>query len=163
MTAQGGVPGPWLDRLPHFRMEFTPSSGEELQSEYFIPRARGPEADRRAAPDRAVVRPAAAVAEIRTVAADELWLSGAYGRDTVALHFTWVRDEAGRARRRARHRGGPGAVRRPPALGQGVRDGGRGPGARRFRAWRTSRALRDRADPQRVFGNTFVDRVLGAG
>ena len=37
-TAQLGVPGPWSDRLPHFRMGFTPSSGEEIQSEYLVAR-----------------------------------------------------------------------------------------------------------------------------
>ena len=33
-----GVPGAWYERLPHFRMGFTPSAGKELQSEYFVPR-----------------------------------------------------------------------------------------------------------------------------
>ena len=32
---------------------------------------------------------AAQVSEIRTVAADRLWMSPQYGRDTVAVHFTW--------------------------------------------------------------------------
>ncbi|WP_222598129.1 FAD-binding protein [Lentzea tibetensis] len=39
-TQQGGVPGPWHERLPHFRAEFTPSVGAELQTEYFVPRSR---------------------------------------------------------------------------------------------------------------------------
>ena len=37
-TPQLGVAGPWSDRLPHFRMGFTPSSGEEIQSEFLVPR-----------------------------------------------------------------------------------------------------------------------------
>jgi xylitol oxidase len=29
------------------------------------------------------------VSEIRTVAADELWMSPQYEQDTIAIHFTW--------------------------------------------------------------------------
>ena len=43
-TEQMGVPGPWYERLPHFRMGFTPSAGKELQSEYFVPRQHAVEA-----------------------------------------------------------------------------------------------------------------------
>lgn len=89
-TEQGGAPGPWHTRLPHFRLEFTPSSGEELQSEYFVPRADAVAAFAAVDRVRHVVRPALLISEIRTVAADDLWLSPHYGRDSVALHFTWV-------------------------------------------------------------------------
>ena len=91
-TAQLGVPGPWHERLPHFRPEFTPSRGDELQSEYLLPRARAAEAITRlvALGDR--IAPVLHVAEIRTVAADDLWLSPAYGRESVAFHFTWIAD-----------------------------------------------------------------------
>jgi xylitol oxidase len=91
-TAQRGIPGPWWDRLPHFRMGFTPSVGEELQSEYHLPREQagaGIEAVRALA-DR--VRPVLQVSEIRTIAADRLWMSPQFERDTVAFHFTWNRD-----------------------------------------------------------------------
>jgi xylitol oxidase len=93
-TQQGGVPGPWNERLPHFRLEFTPSNGEELQSEYFVPReAAAPaiEAMRGLGKQMAGLLQ---ISEVRTIAADELWLSPSQGRDTVAFHFTWVRDEA---------------------------------------------------------------------
>ena len=88
-TPQLGKPGPWSDRLPHFRMGFTPSSGEELQSEYLFPRRHAVEAIEalRALADR--IRPILQVSEIRTVAADRLWMSMSYGEDTVAIHFTW--------------------------------------------------------------------------
>jgi xylitol oxidase len=88
-TTQGGVPGPWLDRLPHFRFEFTPSNGEELQSEYLIPRSHALDAIRaiRALGER--IAPHLHVSEIRTMAADSLWLSGAYETDAVGIHFTW--------------------------------------------------------------------------
>jgi alditol oxidase len=88
-TPQLGVPGAWADRLPHFRMGFTPSAGEEIQSEYLLARRdaiAGIEAIRGVA---AALRPVLLVAEIRTVAADALWMSGEHGRDTVAVHFTW--------------------------------------------------------------------------
>jgi xylitol oxidase len=92
-TQQGGVPGPWNERLPHFRLEFTPSNGDELQSEYFVPRARAAEAFDvlRALGNR--FAPVIQVSEVRTIAADDLWLSPSQGRDTVALHFTWIQDE----------------------------------------------------------------------
>jgi xylitol oxidase len=93
-TAQLGVPGPWHERLPHFRAEFTPSSGEELQSEYLLPRADAAEALRALDGLREAVAPVLQVCEVRTVAADEQWLSPSHGRDTVALHFTWIADAA---------------------------------------------------------------------
>jgi xylitol oxidase len=94
-TEQLGVAGPWNERLPHFRFEFTPSNGAEIQSEYLVPRARIGEAIAGVRAIAKVVAPLLLVSEIRTVAADELWLSSAYGTDIVGLHFTWVRDQAG--------------------------------------------------------------------
>jgi xylitol oxidase len=93
-TQQLGVPGPWFERLPHFRPEFTPSNGDELQSEYFVPRDRAAEAFEamRRLGDR--IAPVVLTSEIRTIAADDLWLSPAYQRDCVALHFTWHPDRA---------------------------------------------------------------------
>ena len=97
-TEQLGVAGPWHERLPHFRMDHTPSSGAELQTEYLIARHGAGEAI--AALDRIRDRFSALVqvGELRTVAADDLWMSTAYGRDTVGIHFTWEPDwEAVRA------------------------------------------------------------------
>jgi xylitol oxidase len=94
-TEQLGVPGPWQGRLPHFRMEFTPSSGEELQSEYLLPRESAVEALAAVGSIREQVAPLLQICEVRTIAADDLWLSPSYGRDSVALHFTWVQDTAG--------------------------------------------------------------------
>jgi alditol oxidase len=94
-TRQLGVPGPWWDRLPHFRMDFTPSAGAELQSEYLVPRRHAATAIGavRALADQ--VRPVLQVSELRTVAADRLWMSPQYREDTVAIHFTWHPDPAG--------------------------------------------------------------------
>jgi xylitol oxidase len=91
-TQQGGVPGPWHDRLPHFRAEFTPSAGEELQTEYLIDRRHLVDAVDALRPLADKMAPLLMVNELRTVAADELWLSPAYGRDTAGLHFTWRQD-----------------------------------------------------------------------
>lgn len=160
LTEQGGVAGPWLDRLPHFKMDFTPSRGEELQSEYLVPRdgaLAALDAMRRLAGHFAHLLQSA---EIRTVAADGLWLSSAFERDVVGLHLTWVRDL-------------PAVLE---ALGP-IEDallplGGRPHWGKVFRAgagelaplyprFDDFRALRERVDPERTFGNAFLDRALG--
>jgi xylitol oxidase len=90
LTEQLGIEGAWCDRLPHFRLDATPSNGDEIQSEYFVARsdaAAALNAVRQFADD---IRPHLLVSELRTVRADDLWLSGAYGRDTLAIHFTWA-------------------------------------------------------------------------
>lgn len=83
------LPGPWHERLPHFRTDFTPSSGAELQSEYFVPLANGFNAIRAVEELRDLITPHLFITEFRSVAADDLWLSMAYGRDSLAIHFTW--------------------------------------------------------------------------
>jgi xylitol oxidase len=91
-SQQLGVPGPWHERLPHFRSGFTPSTGEELQSEYLVARADAPAALRALDAVRDRVAAVLQISELRAVAADDLWLSPAQGRDTVAIHFTWIAD-----------------------------------------------------------------------
>jgi xylitol oxidase len=91
-TEQMGVPGPWYARLPHFRMGFTPSAGKELQSEYFVPRRHAVEAILAVEKLRDQVSPHLLISEIRTIAADDLWMSTAYKQDSVAIHFTWKQD-----------------------------------------------------------------------
>jgi xylitol oxidase len=88
-TEQMGVPGPWFDRLPHFKMGFTPSAGKELQTEYFVPRTQALDAILAVERLHEQVSPHLMITEIRTIAADDLWLSPAYKRDSVAIHFTW--------------------------------------------------------------------------
>ena len=164
-TEQLGVPGPWHERLPHFRLEFTPSNGDELQSEYLVPRERAAEAFAALRGLAPVVAPLLQVSEVRTVAGDDLWLSTASGGDRVALHFTWhprqaeveavlPRLEAALAPLGARPHWGklfaslgtPGSD--PRALYPRLDD---------------FRALVARTDPEGTFRNAFVDRhVLGA-
>jgi xylitol oxidase len=159
VTEQSGEPGPWFERLPHFRMAFTPSRGEELQSEYLLPRSHGAEAIRRLRGLADVLAPVLQVSEIRTVAADDLWLSGAYGRDSIAVHFTWQRDV-------------PAVYDLLPRIEDVLRD--LSPRPHWGKCFTTSAddlrtlyprfadfvALRDRLDPDRRFGNAFLDRVL---
>lgn len=93
-TEQQGIVGPWHERLPHFRATFTPSSGDELQSEYLIARHHAVDAITALSSIRVDIARVLQISEIRTVAADDLWMSPSYRRDTVALHFTWINDPA---------------------------------------------------------------------
>jgi xylitol oxidase len=158
-TAQLGVPGPWFERLPHFQLAFTPSNGEELQTEYLVSRDRALDvlAILRGLAPR--IAPLLQVSEIRTVAADDLWLSPAYRRDSVAFHFTWVRDqvavqrllaeiESAIAECRPRPHWGKLFAADAPALAA-VYD--RLPDFRR---------LAERLDPAGVLRNDFLDRYI---
>lgn len=91
-TEQMGVPGPWYERLPHFRMGFTPSAGKELQSEYFVPRQHAVEAILAVERLRDQVSPHLMISEIRAIAPDDLWLSPCYEQPCVTIHFTWKQD-----------------------------------------------------------------------
>ena len=92
LTDQLGLPGPWLDRLPHFRLDGVPASGAELQSEWMVPRRKAVEALRAVRDLAPTFRPHLMISEIRTVAADDLWLSTSYGTDIVCFHFSWILD-----------------------------------------------------------------------
>lgn len=153
-TAQLDEPGWWADRLPHFRMGFNPSVGDEVQSDHHVARHHGAaavEALRSVGPR---IAPALQTSEIRSVAADELWLSPQQGQDTWSLHFTWTGDVAAadEAVRVVEEALAPFDVRshwgkvfhRPPQH----------PGLDRFLA------LRERLDPDRRFVNAWVERVL---
>jgi xylitol oxidase len=92
-TDQLGVPGPWYDRLPHFRLSATPSAGHELQTEYLLPRQHAAAAVTALEPLRDRIAVLVQISEIRTIAADDLWLSPAFGLPVVGIHFTWRPDE----------------------------------------------------------------------
>jgi len=83
------VPGPWYERLPHFYFKDAACQGNELQSEYFVPRQHAVAAIQTVARFREQLAPILQISEIRTVAADKLWLSPAYGQDIVGIHFNW--------------------------------------------------------------------------
>jgi xylitol oxidase len=88
-TEQMGIPGPWYERLPHFKMAFTPSSGNEIQTEYFVPREKGYEAILAVEQLKDRITPHLFVTELRTIEQDDLWMSTAYKRPSMTIHFTW--------------------------------------------------------------------------
>jgi xylitol oxidase len=88
-TTQLGVAGAWSERLPHFRLDATPSQGDEIQTEYFVAAGDAPDALRAVRALRDRIRPHLLITELRTIAADTLWLSPAAERDSLAIHFTW--------------------------------------------------------------------------
>lgn len=89
LTLQGGISGPWLERLPHFKYEGTPSAGDEIQSEFFVDRDNFPKAVEALNKAASQINHALMISEIRTVAKDEAWLSPMNRGDQIALHFTW--------------------------------------------------------------------------
>ena len=91
-TEQMGVPGPWYERLPHFKMGFTPSSGKELQSEYFVPYHNAVDAILAIQKLGNKIGPHLFITEIRTIDADKLWMSPCYDQQSVTIHFTWKQD-----------------------------------------------------------------------
>ncbi|GAA2383270.1 alditol oxidase [Streptomyces glaucosporus] len=158
-TEQQGVPGPWDERLPHFRAGFLPSAGNELQSEYFVPAGRAAEAAGALRELGPLLAPVLQVSEIRTVAADPHWLSPAHGRDSVAFHFTWTSDaravapvllrvEEALAPFDPRPHWGKLASAAPEALSAS------------YGRWEDFRALLRRFDPEGVFRNETIDRYF---
>ena len=91
-TLQMGVPGPWYERLPHFKMGFTPSSGKELQTEYFVPLSNAVDAIEAVYRLGKEIGPHLFITEIRTIAADDLWMSPCYHQTSVTIHFTWKQE-----------------------------------------------------------------------
>lgn len=158
LTVLGGVPGPWMERLPHFRLDGKPSFGDEIQSEYFVPRSDAPAALRAVRELAPTIQPVLFVSELRTAASDDLWLSGAYQRDFLAIHFTWHNDDAG--------------VRAVlPLVEQALSPFGARPHwgklhlfdaaaiARVHPRLADARAVFDRLDPERRFANAHLERV----
>jgi len=158
-TPQLGRPGAWSDRLPHFKMGFTPSAGDEIQSEFIIPRARAIEAVEalRSLADR--VAPLLQVTEIRTIAADTLWLSPQYGQDTVAIHFTWKPEPDAVARVLVPVEAALAPYGARPHWGKAF-SAGSAAIAPLYERLDDFRALRDRLDPRRAFTNAWLERRL---
>lgn len=156
-TAQLGEPGPWDERLPHFRSGFMPSVGEELQSEYFVARRDAGAAITALRGLASSIAPVLQVSEIRTVAADDCWLSPSHGRDSTVFHFTWLPDteavlpvlaamEEALAPFDARPHWGKLSSTAPEALSAS------------YAHWGDFRALLDRYDPRGKFRNALIDR-----
>ncbi|MFP8883241.1 FAD-binding protein [Streptomyces mangrovi] len=156
-TEQQGVPGPWDERLPHFRSGFMPSAGDELQSEYFVPAGRAGEAFAALRELGPLLAPVLQVSEIRTVAADPQWLSPAHGRDSVALHFTWTSDAAAVAPVLLRVEEALAPFDARPHWGK-LSSTGVDALSASYARWEDFRALLDRFDPAGVFRNELIDR-----
>ena len=156
-TDQLSVPGPWSDRLPHFKMGFTPSNGDEIQSEFHVPRKLGAAAIEALFKVRETFAPLVQTSEFRTVAADGLYLSPQYKRDTLSMHFTWISDQDGvnTAVRHVEDALAPfealphwGKVFSPAKVGD------------RYPMLEHFAAIRDRLDPTRKFSNAWLEEVV---
>jgi xylitol oxidase len=157
-TRQEGIPGPWYERLPHFRPDATPSAGDELQSEYLVPRDRATEALAAMASIGSRVTPVLHVSELRTVAADELWLSPSYRRDSLTIHFTWVNDWAAVAPAMAAVEEVLAPLGARPHWGKLFGYGGF---RERYERFDDFVALVRRYDPTGTFRNAWLDQILG--
>jgi xylitol oxidase len=153
-----GVAGPWSQRLPHFRLDSTPSNGDEIQSEYFVDRRHGAAALAAVRRRSGTVAPLLMVSEIRSTAADQLWLSGSYGRETMAIHFTWRNrpDEVDAVLREVEAALEPFAAR--PHWGK-VSHVNAGQVAERYPRAGDARALFERLDPDGRFSNHRLERL----
>jgi xylitol oxidase len=159
-TTQLGVIGPWHERLPHFRSDQVPSSGAELQSEYLIDRRDGARALRALFDASAGFASVCQVSEVRTVESDDLWLSPAFGRPSLALHFTWQLDHAR-------------VAEALPVVEAALAPYGPRPHWGKMWTMPVGRvragqprladfvALRERWDPGRKFANRYIDALLG--
>jgi xylitol oxidase len=159
-TQQGGIPGPWNDRLAHFKLGFTPSNGDELQSEFLVPRSSIIPALTAVRELGARIAPLLLITEVRTMSADQLWLSGAYDTDAVGIHFTWKKlpTEVGELLPDIE------AVLLPlgarPHWGK-VFAAGVDQLAPLYPRFDDFRALVAKYDPNGLFGNNFLSRKLG--
>ncbi len=157
-TPQLGLEGTWADRLPHFIMSFTPSAGEEIQSEYFVGRTDATAAIEAMAEIGDALDESLMISEVRTIAADDLWMSPCFGRDSVAFHFTWHPNDvlAARASNAVGDALAPFAVR--PHWGKVFDpdrlDLGSYPDTDRFLA------LVERCDPRRTLRNDWFRQVF---
>jgi xylitol oxidase len=161
-TRQLGVPGAWSDRLPHFRMDFTPSAGEEIQSEYLFPREHLPAAIDAVRGLGDALRPALQIAEIRTVDADSLWLSPQYGQDTAGFHFTWRREPELVARLAGALEVALAPFHARPHWGK-VFLAGSATIADRYARLPDFRQLTERLDPRGAFRNDWLERHVLSG
>ncbi|UFU05553.1 FAD-binding protein [Ruania halotolerans] len=158
-TEQLGEAGPWQDRLPHFRMGFTPSSGREIQAEYLLPRAHARDAISALRELGPIIAPLLQTCEIRTVAADDLWLSGSYGRDTVAFHFTLLPEPVKVRALLGTIEQALAGLEARPHWGKWFSTSAEDIAAM-YPRMEDFRALVGRSDPHGKFSNSFLERVV---
>ncbi len=155
------MPGPWFQRLPHFRPEFTPGAGEEIQAEFFIARADAVAALAAVRELAAAIRPLLLVCELRTIAADSLWLSPHHYRPSLAIHFTFRRRQAEAERAVASIEDALAPFAARPHWGK-LFSAGADAIAPMYPRLEDFRRLRERLDPRGAFRNDWLARhVLG--
>lgn len=158
-TGQLGVPGPWLHRLPHFRLDAVPASGDELQTEFMVSRQNAIPALRALREIAPRLQPHLMISELRSMAADDLWMSMAYGVDTLGLHFSWSKDPAAVARLLPDLEAALAPFAPRPHWGklfltQAAEIQGR------YERFRDFRQLAESLDPRGAFRNEFLERHL---
>jgi xylitol oxidase len=163
-TAQFGEPGPWNERLQHFRLDFQPSAGEEIQAEFLMPRRHAQAAIEAVRALSEQITPIILTSEIRAIAADALWLSTAYtaGDDewadgAVAFHFTWKRDQAAVEQATALVEAALAPFRARPHWGKVYTDAARVPSL--YPRFADFTALVEKYDPRGVFRNDYTRRL----
>jgi xylitol oxidase len=153
-----GVPGPWSERLPHFRLDATPSNGDEIQSEFFIALADAAAALSAVRELGADIAPHLIATELRTTAPDDLWLSLANGRPSLAIHFTWKKEPAAVAALLPRIEAALLPFDPRPHWGKTF---GAELVGNRYSRFEDFRKLAESHDPAHQFRNAYLERVLG--
>lgn len=154
-TDQMGVPGPWYERLPHFKMDFTPSNGAELQSEFFVPRKMAYQAIMAIESMHKEIYPILYVTELRSIAADKFWMSPAYQQDIVAIHFTWkplmdqVKQVLPKIEAKLAAFGGKPHWGKITSISEGAL-------AKRYPKWSDFKKLRKEMDPENKWTNSYL-------
>ena len=156
-TEQMGVPGPWYERLPHFKMDFTPSNGAELQTEYFVPRKLAYQAIMAVESLHKEIYPILYVTELRSIAADKFWMSPAYNQDIIAIHFTWkpMMEEVMKLLPKIEAKLSP--FKAKPHWGK-INTISKEALSKRYAKWQDFQKLRKEFDPENKWSNPFLKR-----
>lgn len=103
-----------------------------------------------------VITPLLLVSEVRTVAADDLWLSANYGRDGIALHFIWKPEQQAVEQVLLLMEAALAPFQARPHWGKLFQLGA----VPKFSEFRD---LAERMDPQHTFRNDFLKRTVFGG
>ncbi|WP_375405646.1 FAD-binding protein [uncultured Amnibacterium sp.] len=160
-TTQQGIAGAWSAHLPHFRIDRTPSNGDEIQTEYFIAHSDAAAALQAVRALGEDIAPHLLITELRTIAADDLWMSTASGRDSLAIHFTWRNEQAAVEALCPRIEAALEPFAPRPHWGK-VNTVPKAVVASRYPRFADFRALVARADPDRKFSGPSTDALLDA-
>ena len=160
LDARRNTTGSWWERLPHFAIGDVAAKGNELQTEYFVAMEHAVDAIKAVATLADRIQPLLHASELRTVAADKLWMSTCYEQQSLAIHFTWKPDQEGVANLlpEIEKRLAPFEAR--PHWGKLFFMGSKTLESRYDRL-ADFRRLVSRYDPEGKFGNAFLRNKLG--